>query len=78
MADGNGHFRALENATTEAQRVLEGRIASVDQKWNDAARRGFEAEHLAAIRSDARLLRVELGEIVRTAEQVVRRLSHDY
>jgi hypothetical protein len=71
MTDGSRHLRALENAATEAQRVLEGSIASVDQKWNDAARRGFEAEHLAAIRSDARLLRVELGAIAQAAQEAV-------
>ena len=72
MADGIAHLRALENAAGEARRLLEAGIAGVDQQWNDEARRGFEAEHLAMIRSDARLLRVELGAIVRAAEQAVR------
>lgn len=75
MTDSSRHLRALENVAAEAQRVFEAGIASVDQKWSDDARRRFEAEHLAAIRSDARLLRMELGAIARTAEQAVRQLE---
>ena len=77
MADGSRHLRGLENAAGQAQRTLEAGIARVDQKWRDDARRGFEADHLAAIRSDARLLRVELGTIAQAAQQAVRQLRHN-
>jgi hypothetical protein len=75
MGDPSRHLRALEAAATEARRVLESATGSVDASWADDARRGFEADHLAAIRSDARLLSVDLDAITRAAEQVVRELS---
>lgn len=69
MADSLRHLRALERAAKEAQRALEAGVSGVDESWNDDARRSFEAEHLAGIRSDARRLGVELGEIVGSAEE---------
>jgi len=67
----------LECAAADVQRVLEAAIITVDQKWKDDARRGFEAEHLAAIRSDARHLRIDLAEIAQAAERAFRALEQD-
>lgn len=75
MADSCRHIRALENAAKDAQRALETSVGRADQAWNDDARRSFEAEHLAAIRTDARRLGVELGEIVAAAEDALRALE---
>jgi hypothetical protein len=77
MSDPSHHLRALEAAAIDAHRVLESAIGSVDANWNDDARRGFGADHLAAIRSDARLLSVDLGAITRAAEQAVRELQRE-
>jgi hypothetical protein len=75
MGDATRHLRALEHAAKEAQRVLEQSVAASDHEWNDDARRRFEADHLAEIRSDARLLGVELAEIAHTAERAIRELA---
>ena len=77
MANPSRHLRALECAAADVQRVLEAAIITVDQKWKDDARRGFEAEHLAAIRSDARHLRIDLAEIAQAAERAFRALEQD-
>lgn len=71
MADSSRHLRALEHAAKDAQRALETSVSRADETWSDDARRTFDAEHLAAICSDARLLGVELGEIVAAAESAV-------
>ncbi len=75
MAEARARIRALENAAKDAQRALEADIVRIDQEWNDDARRTFEAEHLAAIRSDARLLGVQLGEISVATEETIRALE---
>lgn len=77
MAEQHKHLRVLERAANEAQRILENRVAAVDAGWNDHVRRGFEADHLAAIRSDARLLRVEMGAVAQLAERALRELTPD-
>jgi hypothetical protein len=77
MSDPAKHLRALERAASEAQRVLEIRIAEVDSGWSDSARRSYEADHLAAIRGDARRLRVDLDLIAEAAEQARRDLSDE-
>lgn len=77
MADPSHHLRALERAAADAQRALEAAIIAADQKWNDDARRGFEAEHLAAIRSDARHLRIDLAEIAQVAQRAFHALEQD-
>ena len=68
-------MRTLSRGAGEAQRTLESAIASADERWPDSARRTFEADHLAAIRSEARLLRVELDAIATLAEQAMRELG---
>jgi hypothetical protein len=62
----------LENVAAEARHILESHIASVDSRWSDDARRGFETDHLAAIRSDARRLKVDLAVIAEKADQSAR------
>jgi hypothetical protein len=74
VGDAVRQLRALERAAAEAQRTLEAAIARADDNWHDHARRAFEADHLAAIRSDARLLCVELGAVTDAAEQAARAL----
>ncbi len=78
MNDPARHLRALERAAAAAHRTLENRIVRVDEAWDDQVRRAFEAEHLAAIRSEARLLRVGLGTIAETAEHATRELASNY
>ena len=75
MADGVRHLKALSDQADAAQRALESGIASADQKWNDEARRKFEAEHLASIRADARRLRVEIAEIGENTERAIRQIE---
>ncbi len=77
MAEGTRHLRGIERAAAEAQRALESGIVAADQKWSDEARRRFEAEHLAAIRADARHLRVDLAAIAQTAEQALQQLQQE-
>jgi hypothetical protein len=75
MADSSRRLRALEQAANDAQRALETGISRADGLWSDDARRSFEAEHLAAIRLDARRLGVESGEIAAAAEEALRALE---
>lgn len=75
MADSSRPLRALEQSAKDAQRALETSVSRADGAWSDDARHGFDAEHLAAIRSDARQLGVELSEIVATAEAALRALE---
>jgi len=75
MADKIHELRALAAAAALAHRSLETGIARVDGAWNDSARRTFEANHLAAIRGDARHLRDELDEIAQLADQAARQLA---
>jgi hypothetical protein len=70
-------LHAAGSAASEAQRSLESRIAQVDGMWSDSARREFEADHLAAIRADARHLRTELDELACLADSAVRQLRSD-
>ena len=75
MADAGRRLRATERAAADARRALEAGIVNADEGWNDSARRGFEADHLAAIRADARHLHVELGAIAALAEAALRNLG---
>jgi hypothetical protein len=75
MSDPSRHLQALAAAATEAHRALEAAITTVDSSWDDDARRGFEADHLAAIRSDARLLSVNLSAITHAAAEAARELQ---
>jgi len=77
MAKPAQRLRALGSAAADAHRSLESRIAHVDDMWSDDARRAFEADHLAAIRSDARHLRTELDELARLADAAVKQLRPD-
>jgi hypothetical protein len=74
MPDPIGHLRALAATAADAHRALEGGVAAADEAWNDDARRGFESDHLADIRGDARHLRAELEELARGAAVVQRHL----
>jgi hypothetical protein len=74
MPDPVGHLRALAARAADAHRTLEGGIAAADGAWNDDARRGFEGDHLAGIRADARHLRIELEELTRGAAAARRHL----
>ena len=75
MAEHAQQFRALADAAGASQRALESAVVRVDSAWADSARRGFEADHLGSIRSDARHLRVELTEIAAEAEGAMRSLQ---
>lgn len=75
MADSGGHLQALETAAGETQRALEAGISAADARWNDEVRRRFEADHLAAIRADARHLRIETTQVVQMAQQAIRELG---
>lgn len=70
------HMRALESAAQESQRTLESHIGASDAQWTDEARRHFEAEHLAAIRSDARRLCVDLRAISTLVEDSTKQLAN--
>lgn len=63
-------LHAAAGAAAEAQRSLENGVARADGTWSDSVRRRFEADHLAAIRADARHLRLELEAIAADAERV--------
>jgi len=65
-------LQTLASGAEMAQRSLERAIADVDSRWRDGARRSFDADHLEAIRSDARYLRSELEEIARLAASTLR------
>lgn len=65
-------LEALASGAETAQRSLERTIAEVDGVWRDSARQGFEGDHLAAIRSDAKHLSSELKEIARLAATAAR------
>jgi len=69
------HLGSLRDSAADARRTLETSISRVDGEWNDGARRRFEADHLAAIRSDARHLAVDVGEIAHLVEEVIDQLS---
>jgi hypothetical protein len=74
MAEKARQLHQLASVASDAQRSLETAIARGDSAWNDTVRRGFEADHLAGIRADARHLRVELEEIAQVAERALRQL----
>ena len=75
VAEKFEQLRGLADAATAAQQSLEHRIAGVDNAWSDAARRGFEADHLAPIRVDARHLRDALAEIAADLGRAIRSLD---
>jgi hypothetical protein len=72
MAKAAQQLHLLAEAAGDAHRSLEARIAHVDGAWSDSARRAFEADHLAAIRADARHLRDTLAEVAVEFERAVR------
>lgn len=69
------HLASLRDSATDARHTLEANISRVDREWNDSARRSFEADHLAAIRSDARRLVVEVDRIAHLVEEVIGQLA---
>jgi hypothetical protein len=69
------HLGSLRDSAADARRTLDASISRVDGEWNDDARRRFEADHLAAIRSDARHLAVEVDEIAHLVEEVIGQLA---
>jgi hypothetical protein len=75
VGDPARHLHALERAAGEAQRALEAAIAQADASWSDQARRVFESEHLAGIRSAARLLRTDLSAVASLADTAAREIS---
>jgi len=68
-------LQALASEAGDAHRSLESRIADVDSTWSDSARRGFESDHLAGIRADARHLRAELADIAAEVDQTIRSID---
>lgn len=69
------YLGSLRDSATDARRTLEANVSHVDREWNDGARRRFEADHLAAIRSDARRLVVEVDGIAHLVEEVIGQLA---
>jgi uncharacterized protein YukE len=72
MAKAAQPVHALASGAGDAHRSLERRIAQVDSAWSDSARRKFEADHLASIRSDARHLSDALAEIAADLDRATR------
>ena len=75
MAKPAQQLHALASQAAAAHQSLEARIAHVDSAWSDSARRSFEADHLAAIRADARHLRDGLSEIAAELDRAVRSID---
>jgi heme oxygenase len=69
-------LHALASAANDAHRSLEQCIMHVDTAWSDSTRRAFEADHLAAIRADARHLRTELADIAAGVDKAIRAIDH--
>lgn len=76
MAKAAQQLHALASGAGDAHRSLQSRIARVDSAWSDSARRSFEADHLAAIRGDARHLRDALTAIAADLDRAIRTLDH--
>lgn len=75
IPDPVAELRSVESATAGAQRSLEAAISHADASWSDEARRQFEAEHLAALRNDARHVRDELAAITSAVARANRLLD---
>ena len=69
------YLGSLRDSAADARRTLEASISRVDGEWSDGARRRFETDHLAAIRSDARHLTVEMDAIAHMVEEVIGQLA---
>ncbi|MEN6408066.1 MAG: hypothetical protein ABFC77_16550 [Thermoguttaceae bacterium] len=68
QADIGGGAAKLELA----MKTLRTTLASVDQQWNDAARRDFQDAHLASVDPNVRNMReavIRLADVVAAAER---------
>ena len=67
-------LQAVGSQAEAAQRALERAIVRLDDGWSDDARQSFDADHLAAIRLDARRAG-GADEIARLSVSMVRALG---